>query len=225
MHCVRDHGRLHRGGHLRHRRQPGRQRGLHRRSPGPAHHHRRRNTPVDLLHGARLGDGGRSDDYSPTARRLGPPGGDHDPTAARGVLGPAGAVASSRRAPASSTRTRPATRATRPRPRSSSTFTVGTEPDPSQSPSPAPMSGTVWSSALLIRHRRRLGQPGRHLRRRHGALCARLGRRGVLHRSGHLRHRRQPGRQSQLRGRTQVQGKITVIRVPQYRGISSSFSQ
>ena len=36
---VRDHGDLHRGGQLRHRRQPGRQRELRGRAPGPAHDH------------------------------------------------------------------------------------------------------------------------------------------------------------------------------------------
>ena len=112
---VRDHGDLHRGGHLRHRRQPSRERTLRGRTPGPAHDHGQRDTPVDLLHRPGLGDGGR-------------------------------------------------------------------------------LGG-------LVGHRRRLGQPGRVLLKQLEGVHRVRGRSG-LHRGGQLRHRRQPGRQRTLHGRT-----------------------
>ncbi len=57
------HGDLHRRGLLRHRRQPGRQRHLRGRTPGPADDHGHRETPVDHLHQAPvLRDRGRHGD-------------------------------------------------------------------------------------------------------------------------------------------------------------------
>ena len=70
---------LHRGRHLRRRRQPGRQRQLQRGDPGPAVDHRQQGQPDDLVHlGQPLADDGRRRHLHPDGHgHLGPGGGLH----------------------------------------------------------------------------------------------------------------------------------------------------
>ena len=134
VHRVRRHRDLHRDRHLRHRRQPGRQRALRRRPPGPAHDHGHRAHPVHLP--VRPGPG--------LCPRLGPPVG------RRGRLGQPGRADRRRRVhPIRHHRdlhragqlrrrppTRPATGTTPTHPRSAAPSRSGRDPRPSPSPLP-----------------------------------------------------------------------------------------
>ena len=169
LHHLGCHRQLHRRRDLRHRRQPGRQRQLRGRHPGPAVLRRRRH-PDDHLHLDPAQPRGRGRHLHRRRRAAGPVA-TRSPSrstprrrAAAAVSGPPSASPPS--GPASSTPTRPATPTTRPPPRSSSP-SPSSAPRPSPSPRPRPTRRSVGGTYTATAQRRGQWQPGHLLDRRH----------------------------------------------------------